>query len=597
MPRAIDRFRERLSYHDALPQLTVLGLVSGLAAALLIVAFRWLIETPLREVFGGNVDGFESLPPWLRFGLPFTGALVLGLALTLLAPRHRVVSVSHVLDRLHNYQGKIPGSNIIVQFLGGIVALISGQSVGREGPSIHLGAGIASQLGQYFKLPNNSLRTLVACGSAAAIAASFNTPMAGVVFAMEVILMEYTIAGFVPVILASVLGAAISQLVFGNDLSFVAMQARPDIISEMPFLVFAGVVFALAAALFIKVHLLCMQQQERPVLLRFLIIGLLTGGVAIYVPQVLGTGYDTLNQAMTERIDVQLLLVILLAKLLLTAVVTGLGMLGGLIGPTLMIGGCLGALLGLLGNYLVPGSSPPGFYVSLGMVAMMGAVLNAPLAALVAILELSHSPGIIFPAMLLVVVSCLGVQVGFSYRGIFAEQLRLKGLDVFAEPGKGFLARVGVRSVMNRSFRVSDNELDRKQAQHLVDSEVVWLVVEEDTDYRLLAMADLARYLAAQADRSEPDRDGATLQQSEIQAGADPETGPEIIDPVIDLSAIPAQQLDITLLDSLASLHDASRQMRETGAAAVLVIESISFDEARVIGVLTRDTVSSYYGM
>lgn len=589
MARAIDRFRERLSYHDALPQLTVLGLVSGLAAALLIVAFRWLIETPLNLAFAGNVDGFESLPPWLRFGLPFTGALVLGVALTFLDPRHRAVSVSHVLDRLHNYQGKIPGSNIIVQFLGGIVALVSGQSVGREGPSIHLGAGVASLLGQFFKLPNNSLRTLVACGSAAAIAASFNTPMAGVVFAMEVILMEYTIAGFVPVILASVLGAAISQLVFGNDLSFVAMEARPEIISELPFLVFSGAVFAVVAALFIKVHLLCMQQQHRPVLLRFLAIGLLTGTVAIYIPQVLGTGYDTLNQAMTERIDVQLLLVILLAKLLVTAVVTGLGMLGGLIGPTLMIGGCLGALLGLLGNYLVPGSSPPGFYVSLGMVAMMGAVLNAPLAALVAILELSHSPGIIFPAMLLVVVSCFGVQVVFSYRGIFAEQLQLRGLDVFAEPGKGFLARVGVRSVMNRSFRVSDNELGREQARHLVDSEVVWLVVETDEGYRLQAMADLARYLAAQEDEQDPGETEAAVAAPGVEATGGAE--------LIDLGTIPGKQLDIALLDSLASLHDASRQLRETGAEAVLVIESISYDEARVIGILNRDTVLAYYGM
>lgn len=585
MARAIDRFRERLSYHDALPQLTVLGLASGLAAALLIVGFRWLIETPLREVFGGNVDGFESLDPWLRFTLPFGGALILGVALTFLDPRHRAVSVYHVLDRLHNYQGKIPGSNIIVQFFGGIIALISGQSVGREGPSIHLGAGAASLLGQYFKLPNNSLRTLVACGSAAAIAASFNTPMAGVVFAMEVILMEYTIAGFVPVILASVLGAVISQLVFGNDLSFVAMEAQPDIISELPFLVFAGAVFAVAAALFIKVHLICMQQHQRPVLLRFLVIGMLTGCVAVYLPQVLGTGYDTLNQAMTEGIDPQLLLTILVAKLLLTAVVTGLGMLGGLIGPTLMIGGCLGALLGLLGNYLMPGSSPQGFYVGLGMVAMMGAVLNAPLAALVAILELSHSPGIIFPAMLLVVVSCLGVQVGFSYRGIFAEQLRLRGLDVFAEPGKGFLARVGVRSVMNRSLRVSDSQLGLEQAQHLVDSEAVWLVVEADEGYRLLAMADLARYLAAKE------------QDQEEEDSAEPRAGEAVQEASIDLASIPAQELDLALLDSLASLHDASKLMRDTGAEAVLVIESISYDEARVIGVLTRATVSTYYGM
>lgn len=594
----IDRFRDRLSYHDALPQMVLLGVLSGLAAALLIVAFRWLIDTPLGMAFGDNVDDFESLPPLLRFLVPFGGALLLGVTLSLLSKQYQNVSVSHVLDRLHNYQGKLPFGNIVVQFIGGIVALVSGQSVGREGPSIHLGAGIASQLGQYFKLPNNALRTLVACGAAAGIAASFNTPMAGVVFAMEVILMEYTITGFIPVILASVLGATINQLVFGAELNFVAVDNQGSLLTELPFMVLSGVVFALSAATFIKVHLWCLRRSDHPVWQRYLFIGLLTGAVAIYLPQILGTGYDTLNLAIGNNIDLQLLIMVVIAKLLVTAVVTGLGMVGGIIGPTLMIGGCLGAIMGLLGNSLANSASEPGFYVVLGMVAMMGAVLNAPLAALVAILELSHNPGILFPAMLLVVVACLGVQVGFSYQGIFAEQLRVKGHDLLAEAGKGFLSRVGVRSVMNRSFRVTVLPVSREEIVRHVASEAIWMVIELDEPeppsqdeeaqrtrdesdakealsqtYRLLATADLARFLEAGEDAKSQPSDSLSLEE------------------------LPTQQFDIALIDSLASLHDATQVMRESGAQALLVIDNYSYTESRVLGIITRGTLTNYYGM
>ncbi len=599
----IDHFRDRISHHDALPQMVLLGVLSGLAAALLIVAFRWLIDTPLGMAFGANVDNFESLPPLLRFLVPFAGALLLGIVLSLVKTQHHAVSVSHVLERLHNNQGKMPAANIVLQFFGGIVALASGQSVGKEGPSIHLGAGIASQLGQYFKLPNNALRTLVACGAAAGIAASFNTPMAGVVFAMEVILMEYTIVGFIPVILASVLGATINQLVFGTELSFVSVGNQGSLVTELPFMILSGAIFAVCAATFIRVHLWCLGHMERPVWQRYLLIGFVTGGVAVYLPEILGSGYDTLNLAMSNSIDLQLLLLIVIAKLLVTAIATGLGMVGGIIGPTLMMGGCLGAILGWVGNTFASSASEPGFYVVLGMVAMMGAILNAPLAALIAILELSHNPGILFPAMLLVVVACLGVQLVFSYEGIFAEQLKVRGHDLFAESGKGFLSRVGVRSVMDRSLRISELPMNAEELQGHAASPAVWLVLElEDEDeeaaenpaagetqsgtendesdytlnhnYSLLATAELAKL----------------LESSEWQSSA-----AEVLWSTPE--QIPVRCYDVALIDSLATLREASLAMRQTGAEALLVIATHAIAEARVLGIITRDTLSNYHAL
>jgi hypothetical protein len=215
------------------------------------------------------------------------------------------------------------------------------------------------------------------------------------------------------------------------------------------------------------------------------------------------------------------------------------------------------------------------------MVAMMGAVLNAPLAALVAILELSRSPEIIFPAMLLVVVACLGVQTVFSYRGIFVEQLRVKGHDLFAEPGKAFLRRVGVRSVMNRSLHVADAEVTVAAAENIVASGAIWLVIEDENAYRLLATADLARNLEQLA--------GDEQEQATAESSAAEQS--------IDLLSMPAFHFNVALVDSLASLHEASEAIRSAGAEALLVIESVGYTESRPVGVLSRETLANYTGM
>ena len=569
---AFREFQNRLAYHDALPQLVVLGIISGIAASLLIVAFRWLVENASFFMLAGTGDGFESLSLSVRFLLPLSGALLIGVALHFVSAQDRSVSVTHVLDRLHNHQGKLPVKNILVQFLGGFVALVSGQSVGREGPAIHLGAGIASLLGQWWRLTNNSLRTLVACGSAAGIAASFNTPMAGVVFAMEVILMEYTVVGFVPVIIASVVGATTSQLVFGSDINFMIAASEVNVLLEMPYMVFCGLVFSVAAAGFIRLHLAFFQLQSYSIVLRLTFTGLVTGAVAVFVPQIMGTGYDTLNAAMLGNIGVWLLILIVLAKLVVTAMATGMGMVGGLIGPSLVIGGCLGGLLGILGNVLVPSASDTDYYVAIGMVAMMGAVLNAPLAALVAILELSNSPGIIFPSMLTVVVACLGVQHLFKYKGIFAEQLKIEGLNLSAEAGKGFLSRIGVRSVMNSSFLQTGATVNWQQAQELVESNQFWSVVNQAEREALLPTAELARLM-----------DEKTAAE---EAGED-----------INLADLSEKMVNTGRLDSLANLQEASSLISSSGAEALLVLDSSSFPNYKVIGVITRETIMNYYGM
>lgn len=587
-------------------------MVSGLFAALLVVLFRLQVEQALVGVFKGAPEDFENLSPAWRFLVPMLGALLLGLLLRSIDKRYHAVGVLHVLERLRNHQGRLPGRNLLVQFFGGSIALITGQSVGREGPGVHLGAGIASLLGQWFDLPNNAMRTLIACGAAAAIAAAFNTPMAGVIFAMEVILMEYTILGFVPVIIASVLGSTVTQLVFGTEPLIVVPPVELNLLWEIPFMVYAGLLYAVAAVLFIRINLYAARWRDAPVVGRFLVIGVLTGAVAVFVPQILGAGYDTLNQLIAGSLSIRLLLVIVAAKLVVTAVSTGLGMLGGLIGPLLVIGGCLGGVLGVIGNGLVTEASSPGFYVVLGMVAMMGAVLNAPMAAMVTILELGNNPAIIFPSMLMVVVACVGVQWLFRCQGIFAEQLRAVGVTSYEEPARQFLSRIGVRSVMNSSLTLAPARISYQHALAIVNQAVVWIVIQhDDGDRQLVSAADLAKYLETRP-RAEPGQQDPLAEEpghtvmadsgesdsehspAELPAAAD--SSSETPAEQIALDRIPARLFNTAALDSKSNLYQASLAIQQDGVEALCITRRYGEGE-NVVGVLTRDAIQKFYGI
>ena len=568
----VEEFRHSLAYIDALPQLTLLGLASGIAAAVIIVFFRLLVDGSLSLFLANSPDNFESLSATWRFALPAFGAAAIGVALHFLKSHTRNVSVSHVLDRLHNYQGVLPLRNCLVQFFAGAVALISGQSVGREGPAVHLGAGAASLLGQWLKLPNNSLRTLVGCGVAAAIAASFNTPMAGVIFAMEVILMEYTITGFIPVILASVSGAVITQLVFSDHKLFAISAVEMASLLELPFMVFGGLVVALAAAAFTKAHLLCFRLQHWPIIVRLLLAGLVTGSVAVYVPQILGMGYDTINSAILGQVSLEVLLIVVILKMFITGFSVGLGMPGGLIGPMLVIGACVGGILGHTGNTLYPEhASNAGFYVVLGMAAMMGAVINAPLAALIAILELTYNPNIIFPSMVMIVVACFTTQQVFRCQGIFVEQLKLAGRPIHAEPAQQLLSRVGVRSVMSTAFVISASQISINAAHQMLEKKPQWIIFDDGEQNKLVLKAvDLANYLESLAEQ-EPQDDSA-----------------------IKLKHIPGQRYQAFPIRQQANLFEAGDLMKHNNSDVVLVEKPTP--SPTIVGVITRDMINNYYG-
>ncbi|MEE9255031.1 MAG: chloride channel protein, partial [Pseudomonadales bacterium] len=468
--------------------------------------------------------------------------------------------------------GHLPARNALVQFFGGALALISGHSSGREGPAIHLGAASSSLLGQALELPNNSIRTLVGCGTAAAIAASFNAPIAGVIFAMEVVMMEYSLTSFIPVMLASVTATLLTLPVYGVEPAFSVPELAMKSLWEIPLVVLLGLIAGLAAALFIKIMRYVAGLPLGSPRQRIAIAGVLTGTTAIIVPQVMGIGYDTVNAALLGEIGLAALLLIMASKLVVSACSVGLGVPAGVIGPTLVIGATLGAALDHLGAVVIPNvANDLGVYALLGMGAMMGATLQAPLAALMAVMELTANPAIILPAMLAIVVATMTASELFKSRSIFITALEARGLHYLVDPLTLALRKVGVSGIMERALARLEALTSFEDARDALQEDPRWIVIARDNvPTAVLNAADLARHVDALGESGGNGDD-------------------------IDLLEIPGLRMDVALMDQRATLQQARERVEQTGVEALCITRTSAPMIVTVVGVLTAQDIDDYY--
>ncbi|WP_271911258.1 chloride channel protein [Vreelandella alkaliphila] len=574
----LESFRRQLANVDALPQLCVLGLVSGVITGAVMVAFRLLLEVGAALYMPeGNPEAFEGLAPWLRALLPMIAVTLIGTLLYRQKAAARKLGVGHVIERLTYHQGRFPMHNWLNQWWVGVVSVLGGLSAGREGPAIHLGAAASSGLGLKLRLPNNSLRVLVACGTAAGISASFNTPIAGVIFAMEVVMMEYTLMSFMPVILASTMGALVAQLVYGNEPAFRIPEVALGSLMNVPWVVIIGLVIGLLAGVFI--HLSRGQYlQQWPLWLRLGAVGGITGAVAWWFPEVQGIGYDSVAAMLNNQLAITVLLALMIAKLLITAITVAGGVPIGIIGPVLVVGAATGALGGMLGGWVWPDkAADPGIYAMLGMAAMMGAVLQAPLAALMALLELTHSPHIMLPGMLVVVVACLTSRQLTGCEGFFISTVRY-GLHPLQQPLMQALSRVSVPAVMERHLVRTDRMITPDQARRLLETNPVWLVIERSSAEKpvlALKAAELARWLL--------EHDEALQDEAPTE------------DEFIDLLEIPGQRLEMAPIGLQATLSEAFLKLQDNALGALYVVHGYRPKQQRISGIITRGAIERYY--
>ena len=563
--------RRPLATVDATPQLVLLGMLAGALTSLVILSFRWIIEVPLAlGLMGSSSEDFESLPRWMHFLLPICGAIVIGGILQLIDRRHHKVGLIHTINRYNHHQGNFLLSNTLVQFFGGIAAIISGQSIGREGPAIHLGAAASSQLGQWLKLPNNSVRILVGCGVAAAIAVSFNTPIAGVIFAMEVVMIEYTVAGMTPIIIASAIGGISAQAFYGSTPAFSVPNIQMNSLLEIPFMILAGISIGTAAALFVRLQKAALGFQHYPISLRLITAGILTGCAAFYVPEIMGIGYDTVQKALLGELGLGILLAAMATKLIVSSICIGLGIPGGVIGPTFFIGACIGGTMGIIGNSIYPEyAATPSFYVMLGMGAMMGACLNAPLAALMAVLELTSNSNIILPSMIVIVTANMVRGEFFKQKTVW--QTLETGIDSTAEqnPFLQLLQRTAVSSIMERSLRVCSHKITYRAANAFVAKSPKWIVMQHpDKHVTIVETVKLERLLQ----NLTPSLDS------------------------IDIIDIPTTMLIDTVTISIrATLAEAIALLDSANVDALCVIRETSPMRSPIIGIIRRADIADYY--
>ena len=568
----LDAMRIELARPDRLLPLSLLGLLTGLLSGAVIILFRLLVESSQDFILPGNgPDNYEGLPEWANFVLPIAGAILLGLLFRYAGKGIHVLGVARVMERMTYHQGHFTIRGFLLQFFGAAIALISGHSVGREGPHIFLGAAAGSLMGQYLSLPNNTIRTFVGCGTAAGIAASFNTPLAGVIFALEVVLMEYSVASFIPVILAAIVATTLSNAILGSAVAFTIPVMEMGSLTDLLLVIILGFLAGTISALF--VHLLqhfAASSKNIPIWWRLLLAGAFMGLSAMLIPQLMSIGYDTVELALNGQMAIGLLLILLFGKLLATSIVIGLGVPGGMIGPTLFIGAMLGAVTAkifLLLPFIL--HTEAGFFALLGMGAMMSASLQAPLAALVAMLELTDNPAVILPGMLAVVVSGVTTSELFQKKSLFLSMLRASGQDYNTNPILQSLRRVGVGSVMEQNFIHVDNLISVKLAHEILKNKPLFILIDkEDIPHTLMPAIELAKYIETR-----------------------PHDGP---DP-LNLLEIPALRWQVGSIHLQANLQEAYELLESGTYEALFVERSTRQGEHHIFGVLSRNMVEKAY--
>ena len=560
---------------EGMPILALLGVLTGLIAGALVIGFRYALDNgaALMSIQNG-AEGFEQLTPITRLLLCVGGAALVGFMLFLLRPKHRETGIGYVLTRLEYHQGHLPLRNAIVQGLTACICLLSGQSMGREGPSVHLGATGGSVLGRTLRIPNNGVRILIGSGVAAAIAAAFDTPLAGVIFAMEVVIMEYTVFGFTPVILAAISATTFARLAYGDSSALLVPAMPLSSVTELPIVAFMGIIIGAIAALFIQISSFAATvSKPYNVFNRMLAAGTITGVIALVFPQVMGIGYDTVDALLLSELGIGVVCGILVAKILATSISVGLGMPAGLIGPTLFIGASAGSLIALGVQAYLPNVSDSGWYVTLGMAAMMAATLQAPLAALIFLLELTATPSILLPGMLAVVTATLVSRSGFGKYSIYQHLLRAQGTDYRNSSLAIALRKVGVASVMDRNFIQQSPRLTMEDCMDLLKQEPSWLlVVDQEQKHRtcILPATDIARHLGDLDDE---------------QNDAD----------YVNLLTIPAKRLDTHAITIIATLQEAHEMMLAEHVEVLYVTGAHGSSKNRIYGVLTRHHIEASY--
>lgn len=373
-----------------------------------------------------------------------------------------------------------------------------GGAVGREGPAIHLGATFGAWFAEKLHLTRSLSRALLGCGAAAAVAASFNAPIAGALFAHEVVVGHFAMSAFAPIVIASVVGTIVSRIYFGDFPAFGISEQSLTSLWEFPAVVGLGIASGLVAIMFMRTAMKTediMMKVPGPPWLRPAVGGFLVGGIALVFPQVLGVGYDATDLALKVQLPLTLLISLIFMKMLATSICIGSGFGGGVFTPSLMIGAMLGGAYGIVATSIAPElSAGPGAYTIIGMGAVAAAVLGAPISTTLIVFELTDDYPLTIAVMIGVVISNIVAQQ-FLGKSFFNWQLERAGLDLKGGFETTLLRSIKVRRLVDRNSEtvgVAAQLQELRAKLQASDTGELFVIKDDGELFGTITLADLS---------------------------------------------------------------------------------------------------------
>ncbi len=433
---------------------SLIGILAGLGAYVLKISIKLV-----HKLFWGNTESFLNVKEHFSFLyiiiVPAIGGLIVGIIMKYLGKEVKGHGMASVIESIFFKGGFIRKRVGALKIITAAFTIGTGGSVGKEDPVIQIGSSIGSFIGQIFHMSEKKLRTLVACGAAAGLAAAFNAPMAGAMFSVEIILGDFGISGFMPIIVASVMGVTTSHFIEGDFSEFILPHYQFNNPVELVNYFILGIFAGILGVLFIKTLYATekwWQNLKTPEFLKPAIGGLIVGLSGFLVPNIFGQGFDSIGLSLNDKIGLELLLIIILLKIFATSVTIGSGGVGGVFVPSMYIGAMAGLLTGKLSHLFFPNIVVyPGVYAIAGMGAGIAAATHAPITAILLIFELTKDYNIILPLMFATIISSTISSSIFDY-SIYTLGLKLKGIILKDGHDVNLLSSINVEAIISKDY-------------------------------------------------------------------------------------------------------------------------------------------------
>lgn len=453
----------------------IVGTGTGFLVVWFVKSILWCSSIFLHPVIQNSL--------WIIL-VPVIGGLFVGPWITFLAPEAKGHGVPEVLKALFVRGGKIRPIVVLVKTVASIVSISTGFSVGREGPIAQIGASLGSSVGQILRMPEVRIKNLVACGAAAGIAGVFNTPIAGVMFASEVILRDFAASSLSTIVVAAVSSSIISRIYLGDHPSFMVPSFGLQNPMEIFLYFILGILSAGIAIAFVKILEWWENRFESwrfPEWLKPAIGGFIIGLMGFAFPQIFGSGLNTIEDTLQGLIPLQILMVLIILKIFAASISIGAGSSGGVFAPLLFVGAVLGGAFGKIAfsHYIVP-IAPDGAYALVGMASVFSAAACAPITSILIVFELTDSYGMILPIMVAVVTATSISQIILK-DSIYLRRLRHKGIDVKSFEETKRIDGLRVSDAMSQDFQLIPQETPAKKLIELMSKNVnkVMFVVDQ----------------------------------------------------------------------------------------------------------------------